>query len=639
MKSGNKAILLLIMIAACGLRFYDFFAIPYTHDEFSALFRTRFDTFTELINKGVIVDTLPAGVQVFLFYWIKLFGEAEWVVKLPFLLCGVCSVYLVYKVAKKWYNETVALITAAFVASLQYTVFYSQVARPYISGLFFSLLMVNALTNLIKTPEKRYYLNCLVFILAAAACAYNHHFSLVFAAMVGFTGMFMIRKEFLVKYLAACLLIILLYLPHINMILAQLQMGGNENWLGAFKWSFLYNYFRYIFQFSTVTYIMVGFLIVFGILGYKKSNFKPGPALLFLSWFVLPLLVGVVYSLFVNNVMQYSVLIFSFPYLLFLLFGLIQEQKPMVNLMLILLILLVNVSALVFERQHYSSLYESAYLHILKDGEEAVKSYKSVAALIDTDKEISDYYLQKEVYSANFYWVDSAFTRKRLVAFLDEQSHKTSYFYYGCLSTHDPVSVALIRDYYPKIIQQNNYFGGTTFLFSKGQATDENIIEWNGFETTERNFWSLVDTSRFVDSISFTGKYAYLVDSTDEWSLTYLRPLHEMAGDKDFIDISVEVMREDVPNSALLVACIEKGDSVCHWSSSVFADFEMNQSPRPGWIRTHHSVKLSDVAMEKRDLVIKIYIWNPGKNRFVIDDFIISRRAGNPLIYSWYQKI
>ncbi|HOV11902.1 MAG TPA: glycosyltransferase family 39 protein [Bacteroidales bacterium] len=639
MKSGNKVIFILIMIVACALRFYDFVDIPYTHDEFSALFRTRFNTFADLIDKGVKVDTLPAGIQVFLFYWIKIFGEAEWIVKLPFLLFGLGAVYFAYSLAKKWYNETVALIAAAFLASLQYTVFYSQVARPYISGLFFSLLMVNALTNLIKTPEKRYYLNSLVFILAAAACAYNHHFSLLFAAIAGFSGLFMIRKEFLVKYLAGCLIIVVLYLPHINIILAQLQMGGNENWLGTFKWSFLYNYIRYIFQFSTVSFMMVAFLIVFGIIGYKKSDFNTRTALLFLCWFILPLLVGVLYSVFVNNVMQYSVLIFSFPYLLFLMFGHIPKQKTIINLLLVFLILCVNVSALVFERKHYSSLYESAYLHILQDGEDAVNNFKNVATLIDTDKEISDYYLQKVSYSADFTFVDTAFTRKHLVAFLDEQSRKTRYFYFGCLSTNDPVSVALIRDYYPKLIAQKNYFGGTTFLFSKGEDTAENIIEGYGFETDEKKFWSSVDTSRFVDSISYTGKHAYLIDSTDEWSLTYMRPLKDIADEKDFIDVSVETLKEDVLNTALLVSCIQDGDSVVNWSSSVFSDFKDNNCTKPHWIKIHHSIMLSDVPVEKRNLVIKIYIWNPGKNRFVIDNFIISRRAGNPVIYSWYQKI
>lgn len=627
------------MIAACVLRFYDFFGIPYTHDEFSALFRTRFDTFTELINNGVKVDTLPAGIQVFLFFWIKLFGDTEWVVKLPFLLFGVGSVYLIYVVARKWYNETVALVVAAFLASLQYTVFYSQVARPYISGLFFSLLMVNALTNLIKTPEKRFYSNMLIFVFAAAACAYNHHFSLVFAAIAGVSGLFMIRKEFLIKYLAGCLIIVLLYLPHINIILAQLQMGGNENWLGAFKLSFLYNYIRYIFQFSTVSYIMVGFLIVFGIIGYKKSDFNIRTALLFLCWFILPLLVGVLYSVFVNNVMQYSVLIFSFPYLLFLLFGHIPKQKTIINLLLVFLILCVNVSGLVFERKHYSSLYESAYLHILQDGEAAVKNYKNVVTLIDTDKEISDYYLQKETFTAHYTFVDTTFTRKRFVSFLKESSRHSPYFYYGCLSTGDPVSVALIMDYYPILIEQKNYFGGTTFLFSKGEDTAENIIEGYGFETHEKKFWSSVDTTKFVDSTSFSGKYAYLIDSTDEWSLTYMRPLKDIAGEKDFIDVSVEILKEDVLNKALLVSCIQDGDSVVNWSSSVFSDFEANTGSKPGWVKIHHSIMISDVAVKKRNLVMKIYIWNPGKNRFVIDDFIISRRAGNPVIYSWYQEI
>jgi len=118
MKLSNKIILILIIIVACVLRFYNLFEIPYTHDEFSALFRTRFDTFSELIEKGVIVDTLPAGVQVFLYYWIKIFGEAEWIVKLPFILCGVFSVYLIYIIARKWYNETLALISASFLASI-----------------------------------------------------------------------------------------------------------------------------------------------------------------------------------------------------------------------------------------------------------------------------------------------------------------------------------------------------------------------------------------------------------------------------------------------------------------------------------------------------------------------------------------
>ena len=61
--------LLIFLILAIGalLRFYDYASIPFTHDELSALIRTRFGSFHELIRNGVMVDGHPAGVQVFLY--------------------------------------------------------------------------------------------------------------------------------------------------------------------------------------------------------------------------------------------------------------------------------------------------------------------------------------------------------------------------------------------------------------------------------------------------------------------------------------------------------------------------------------------------------------------------------------------
>ena len=105
-KLSNKAAIYLILIVAIALRFYDYFSIPFTHDEFSALFRLSFPDFNTLIEKGVKVDGHPAGVHVFLYYWTLFFGKAEWVVKLPFTICGVVSIYVLYLIAQKWYNET-----------------------------------------------------------------------------------------------------------------------------------------------------------------------------------------------------------------------------------------------------------------------------------------------------------------------------------------------------------------------------------------------------------------------------------------------------------------------------------------------------------------------------------------------------
>ncbi len=53
MKPRNELTLILILIVRALLRFYNYNDIPFTHDEFSALFRLNFNGFNELIEKGV----------------------------------------------------------------------------------------------------------------------------------------------------------------------------------------------------------------------------------------------------------------------------------------------------------------------------------------------------------------------------------------------------------------------------------------------------------------------------------------------------------------------------------------------------------------------------------------------------------
>jgi hypothetical protein len=96
LRLSNKLILFVILAAGAILRFWNFADIPFAHDEFSALFRTDFSNFSDLINYGVKPDGHPAGIQVFLYYWIFIFGATEWVVKLPFALMGVASIWVMY---------------------------------------------------------------------------------------------------------------------------------------------------------------------------------------------------------------------------------------------------------------------------------------------------------------------------------------------------------------------------------------------------------------------------------------------------------------------------------------------------------------------------------------------------------------
>ncbi len=641
MKLSNLTVLFLILVVATLLRVYDLFHIPYTYDEFSALFRTRFDSFSELIEKGVKVDTLPAGIQVLLYLLTGMFGWNEWIIKMPFILSGILSAWLIFLVARLWYNETAGLISAAFVASLQYTVIYSQIARPYASGLFLVLLMVYFWSKIIKTPEKRLYLNSYLFIISATLCAYNHHFSLLVAAVAGISGLFLIERKYLVRYLISCVIICILYLPHLEILFAQMKMKGNEGWLGTLRYDFILNYFRYVFQYSIVSYLLVLLIIIYGIFKKEKHPDYLKTSLLFLTWFCVPFVTGFVYSRLVNNVMQFSVLIFSFPFLLFLLFGHFKALKPTVNLILVVLILAVNIFSLVYVRKHYSVFYNSQYVHILTDRVEAEQQYGEIPSIIDSDKNISDYYIRKMGLDSNFTWYDQLAGAGGFEDFLHEQTQKSDYLYFGCLSSNPATTVPVIREYYPFIKTQNNYSGGTTYIFSKSDGLDDDRVEYWSFSGDPKEHWTAVKPDRFIDTDGFSCNDSYLVDSSMEWSPVYSRVLDEnlMPGSHDFIDISVRVSLPDTLREVILVASLERDKEFIHWGGSKF-DLYLDPVEEKGfWKPVYYSINLANVHADLDGALLKVYVWNKGRAGFLMDDFLVRFRKGNPVVYGLVEEI
>jgi len=640
MQLTNKAIFGFILLTAIVLRVYDLTGIPFTYDEFSALYRTRFDSFSDLIQKGVIVDTLPAGIQVFLYFWTRLFGMVEWIVKLPFIIAGILSVYLVYRIARDWYNETVALISAAFLASIQYTVIYSQIARPYSSGLFLSLLLVFFWTRLVKTPEKKFLFNGLMFSLSAAACAYNHHFSLLFAAIAGVTGLFFLSKKHLAKYLTFCFIACLLYLPHLNIILAQLKLGGNEGWLGTIDNDFIIKYLQYVFQFSVPGYILAIFLIILGLIYHNFRKPVYGNYLLFGSWFVVMYLVGFLYSKYFNNVMQFSVLIFVFPFFLFLLFGHLRQLNPTANLVIVSLILIVNSYSLIFIRKHYSVFYESQYVHILTDMAEASTLHPGIPSIIDSDRWISKFYSEK-------YGLDTVYTRFKTInneialrAYLQETSRNSDYLYLGCLSSNPPYAIPVIHEFFKSTDIQRNYAGGTTFVFSKGGNKTDQVIDYIDFSNLGNIYCSGIKSEN-IYSDEKDQNAIYKIDNQNEWPIKYERDFDDLPdiSKNDFIDVSVKFCCPDSLKEVKLYANLIK-DGKSFYNGSARFDSYSGKTPVPGeWYTVHQSIKLSDVDIPSGKIRLKAGIWNKNGSVFLLDDLSIKLRKGNPIIYGWVEKI
>ncbi|HNA33741.1 MAG TPA: glycosyltransferase family 39 protein, partial [Flavobacteriales bacterium] len=138
----------ILLVLALVLRCWGFPHIPYTHDEISALVRVDFPTLGDAISKGVWnIDTHPPGTHALLWCWTHVFGSSEGAVKLPFILMSVAALFLLYRFAHAWAGAGTAVIVTALLATLQYTVMYGQIARPYAMGLFTTALLADNMTR------------------------------------------------------------------------------------------------------------------------------------------------------------------------------------------------------------------------------------------------------------------------------------------------------------------------------------------------------------------------------------------------------------------------------------------------------------------------------------------------------------
>lgn len=78
---------------------------------------------------------------------------------------------------------------------LQFPLMYSQLARPYAPGLFFTLLAGYFLGQFLnqKTVHKKQIVG---FAIAASLAAYSHYFSLLVTTLLAIAGIFLLLKKF-----------------------------------------------------------------------------------------------------------------------------------------------------------------------------------------------------------------------------------------------------------------------------------------------------------------------------------------------------------------------------------------------------------------------------------------------------------
>lgn len=156
-KTKILLVLFLILVLAAFLRFYRVTQHDVINDE--VFYGYRSIGLVDSLNSPAQAtpfewyDPVPAWAKLSfhdhppLGFWIqhlffKIFGSNLWGLRLPFVLAGIFSVWLVFLISRRLFNEQVGLVAALILALNNYHVFISRIGLQESLVIFFMLLAI-----------------------------------------------------------------------------------------------------------------------------------------------------------------------------------------------------------------------------------------------------------------------------------------------------------------------------------------------------------------------------------------------------------------------------------------------------------------------------------------------------------------
>lgn len=634
----NNYLILLLLLVASTLRLYHLFDLQYTYDELSAVDRLRFDSFGDLIAKGVKIDAHPALVQVWMYYYSLVFGTTEWLMKLPFIATGIASVYLIYVIGKRWFNETTGLLAATILTCAQYFVFYSVTARPYISGLFLCLFVLKYWLEILfsDSVKLKHYV---WFAALAALAALNHHFSMMFAALCGLLGLFFLTKQNFKHYLLVCLVAVVLYSPHFPILFAQLKIGGigaaNGGWLNPPENDFILDFIFYVFHYSWLFVIAFIGIIAFAYFQAEKSNtsLKNKIRILLFLLFALSFLIGFFYSRQVNPVIQFSTLIFATPCLLLFMSSFAGELSVKLKWATIVLLLGIGISTLIFKRHYYELIFNQSFDTYIKTTDELIKEKgnNNVYALYKGEPWFLNFYKEKYKSNAHFEVIENeAKNYNDYKSIYDTLSAK--YLVFG---DFNPAQLLQASNYFPYVYKKINGYGFELYVLSKEPAKKNLENEkLNRIQLDFKNPSSSFNLNKDLIISNDDGTY-YKIDSLNEYPISFKiknSQLHCHEGQSLVAEIKYQ---SDAPIKGLLSSSIDALKENKHWTSTDFSAFyQASQKTQTAYVSVYVDVKFNNPDNE-----ITIFVWNNNKEKFRITSFSVYTWDNNPYRYGLLSEI
>ncbi len=628
-QGGGKLTIWLIIIVASILRFINLGSMSLSNDELSSLTRVRFDSFSEMISKGVYIDVHPFGFQTFLYYWVKIFGESPFALRFPFVIASLISIGLIYQIGRKWFNELTALLSASAFSFLILPILFSQMARMYSLGIMFSLLTVFFWSDfLFLNFYKNRNLSWWGWFISMSIALHLHYFSFLFVSLVGVSGLFFVTRKELVKYIFGGFLSLLFFIPEIPIFMSQMNNGDTGSWMSKPSINYLKDFLFELFNNSYLICLLISFLFVFGILFGVKKEGQNRWRILSIVWFFMSFGIAFFYSIYREPILKFSTMLFTIPFLLLFIFSfvpftLLKKRNTLITLFLFSFICIYDT---VVFGEYYTVNHFGIFREIAEDEQAWIKKYglKNVPLVINvTNPDYLNYYFNKMEEQPIIVSDRIQFPKdfSKLIKIVDTSS--TPYFAYVWSSYTHPLEVPeIIRRKYPILIDKNYYFNASSFLFAK-HAGDTSVQTqlFSSICDFDNKLWS--NDSKTISTEQFySGIHSQKMNV--EYSVSLKRKLSDIPGSGyRYITFSAMIYLTGKSENIKMIISFDRNNSPYNYYSSNISDFKIKTGE---WQPVIVCAEVPKEIMPEDFLLT--YFWNPSNKLFYIDDLKVEVHEG-----------
>ncbi len=216
--------IIIILLVGLILRLINLNQSLWLDEAINAVFVRSLDLKSLIFNYS-LSDFHPPLYHILMKGWVVLFGSSEIALRMPSVILGVASIYIIYKIGKKLFDEKTALIAATLLATAPLHIFYSQEARMYMLASFFTIVSVYFFIAVLKEDRLK---NWAGFIISTSILLYSDYLPYLMIP-VYLVYLFLYRKSIkkptLRSFVPAFLLIALIVLPWFFIFPKQLITG------------------------------------------------------------------------------------------------------------------------------------------------------------------------------------------------------------------------------------------------------------------------------------------------------------------------------------------------------------------------------------------------------------------------------